>query len=257
MTIVSADEQQDQRSLEQDAAGQRRPEDRRPCPWRTRRILAALPRQIDPRHRAHRRHHRQQQHGVGFGEPRFDAEQHRTGHNQTGQDGSAPRHECERGPVGQQHRADGADQRRHTVQPDPHLRPRQAQRRGGFDHGRLQPVDADRLLVADVILETDVDEIAAFDHLLGRLGEPRLVAIDRRDVEEAGQKQDQGAKQQERRPHGHGWPLPRQSRRPAGCPDSPGSSARAALQIGGGHRSRPWFRIRRNHHRDNRLARLY
>ena len=37
-----------------------------------------------------------------------------------------------------------------------------AQRRGGLDHGRLHPVDADRLLVADIFLEADVDEIAAF-----------------------------------------------------------------------------------------------
>ena len=66
-----------------------------------------------------------------------------------------------------------------AVEPDPQLRPRQAERRGGFDHRRLQPVDADRLLVADVVLETDIDEIAGFDHLLGRLREPRLVAVDR------------------------------------------------------------------------------
>ena len=80
------------------------------------------------------------------------------------------------------------------------LRPRQAQRRSGLDHGRLHPVDADRLLVADLVLEADVDEIAALDHLLGRLREPRLVAIDRRDIEKAGQEQHEAAEQQEQRP---------------------------------------------------------
>src|SRR5262249_26078961 len=51
----------------------------------------------------------------------------------------------------------------------------------------LQPIDTDRLLVADLLLEADVDVVAALDHLLRRLGEPRLVAIDRRNIEETGQ----------------------------------------------------------------------
>ena len=110
-----------------------------------------------------------------------------------GEDRAAPGHEGQRRPVGQQHRADRADQRGNAIEPDAHLRARQAERRGGFDRGRLQPVDADRLLVADVVLEADVDEIAGLDHLLGRLREPRLVAIDRRDVEKAGQEQQQAA----------------------------------------------------------------
>ena len=66
----------------------------------------------------------------------------------------------------------------------------------------MQPVNADRFFVADVILETNVDEIAGLDHLLGRLRKPRLVAIDRRDVEESGQKQQQAAHEQES--HGAG-----------------------------------------------------
>ena len=77
-----ADEHQDQRPLEQDAAGQRGPEDRGRAPGRMRRILAALPGQIDPRHRAHRGDDGQQQHRIGLGEPRFDAEQDGTAHHQ-------------------------------------------------------------------------------------------------------------------------------------------------------------------------------
>ncbi len=157
--------------------------------WRVRGILAPLPRQIHPRHRPHRGDDGQQQHRIGFGEPRFGAEQHRTAQDKGGQYGPAPRHECERGPVGQQHRPDRTDQGRHAVEPDANLGPRQAQRRGGFDHGCLQPVDADRLLVAHIVLEPDVDEIPALDHLLGRLREPRLVAVDRRNVEKSRQKQ--------------------------------------------------------------------
>src|SRR3989304_5718619 len=52
---------------------------------------------------------------------------------------------------------------------------------------RLHPVDRDRLLVTAFLLEADVDEIAALDHLLGGLGEARLVAVDRRNLEKTGQ----------------------------------------------------------------------
>jgi hypothetical protein len=57
--------------------------------------------------------------------------------------------------------------------------------------GRLQPVDPDRLLVADVVLETDVDIVAGGDHLLGGLCETRLIAIDRRDFGLPRQKRQQ------------------------------------------------------------------
>jgi len=63
----------------------------------------------------------------------------------------------------------------------------------------LQPVDADRLLVAALVLEADVDIVAALEHLLGGLGETRLVAIERRDGEEAGQKRDEAERDQPRR----------------------------------------------------------
>ena len=48
-------------------------------------------------------------------------------------------------------------------------------------------VDADRFLVARLIVHADVDEIAGLQHLFGRLGEARLVAIDRLDAHEAGE----------------------------------------------------------------------
>ncbi len=220
-------------------------------------ILAALPGQIDPRHRTHRRDDRQQQHGVGLGEPRFDAEQHRTAHDESGQYRAAPRHEGQRRPVGQQHRADGADQRRNAVQPDANLRPRQAERRGGFDRGCLQPINADRLLVAHVILETDVDEIAGLDHLLGRLREPRLVAVDRRDVEKSGQKQQQAAQHEE----GDGADMA--ARDKIDHADQPATGIYPLLRLarlsksGAGIGLDHWFRIRRNHYRDNRLASSY
>ena len=68
---------------------------------------------------------------------------------------------------------------------------RNAEGFAGFDGRDLQPIDADRLLVADLVLEMDVDILAALDHLLGRLRETRLVAVDRRNLKEAGQEGEQ------------------------------------------------------------------
>ena len=117
--------------------------------------------------------------------------------NQSGEHGAAPRHERQRGPIGQKHRTDGPDQGWHPIEPDPDLGALQPEAGRGVNHGRLHPVNADRLLVAHVVLEADVDEIAGFDHLLGGLGKPRLVAIDRRDVEKSRQEEQQAADGQE------------------------------------------------------------
>jgi len=121
------DKHQDQRPLEQNAAGQRGPENRRRVPWRMRRILAALPGQIHPRHRAHCGGDGEQQHRIGLRQPRFATEQDAAADHQRGQGRPAPCDEGERGPVGQQNRADRADQGGRTVKPDAQLRPRQAQ----------------------------------------------------------------------------------------------------------------------------------
>jgi hypothetical protein len=51
---------------------------------------------------------------------------------------------------------------------------------GQFDGRRLQPINANRLLVARLILEPDVDIVPGFEHLLGRLRETRLIAVQRR-----------------------------------------------------------------------------
>ena len=66
-----------------------------------------------------------------------------------------------------------------------------AERLRRLHHSGLQPVDADRFLVAHLVLEADVDIVAGLDHLLGGLGEAGLVAIDRRDLEKARQEGEQ------------------------------------------------------------------
>ena len=57
-------------------------------------------------------------------------------HHQSGQHRGAARNEGERGPIGQQHRADCADQRRHAIEPDRGQRVALAERVGGVDHAR-------------------------------------------------------------------------------------------------------------------------
>ena len=120
-----------------------------------------------------------------------------------GEHRGTPRDEGERRPVGQQHRADRAEQRGHAIKPDGGERARDAERAGGLHHPGLQPVDADRLLVAHLVLEADVDIVAALHHLLGGLREARLVAIDRRDREKTGQEAEQRGNEQ----HGNRAPM--------------------------------------------------
>jgi hypothetical protein len=47
-------------------------------------------------------------------------------------------------------------------------------------------MNTDRLFVARFMLKADLDEIAGFQHLPGRLGEASLVAVNRRDRGEPG-----------------------------------------------------------------------
>jgi len=70
----------------------------------------------------------------------------------------------------------------------------------GLDAGRLQPVDAYRLLVARLILKTDRDEVAGLEHLGRGFGEARLVAVERGHGENPGQAGDQGDQSGEERP---------------------------------------------------------
>ena len=118
--------------------------------------------QVEARQHPHGGDHCRQQHGVGGGEPRLDGEQDRACHHQPGQQGGTAGDEGKCRPIGQQHRPDGAEERGHPVEPDRRQRARHAQRPRGRHHAGLQPIDADRLLVAHLVLEPDVDIVAAF-----------------------------------------------------------------------------------------------
>ena len=189
------DDHQDHRALEQHAAGERGPEHRREQPAAT---LLRRAGQIGARHRAKRGNDGEQQHGIGLGEAGLDAQHERAREHQRGKIRGAPRPERERGPIGQEHGADRADQRRQPIEPDRGARIGSAETLGGANGRGLQPIDPDWLLVTDVLLKADVDVVAGLDHLLGRLDEASLVAIHRRNVEEAGQIADQADRQEER-----------------------------------------------------------
>ena len=122
--------------------------------------LMRLLAEIDPRHRAHRRDDGRKQHGVGLGEPRLDAEQDRARHHQSGQ--HARRGATRRRAPPNRSAAPRRSRRsaRQAIEPDRGQRVALAERVGGFDRAGLQPVDADRLLVAGLVLEPDVDVVA-------------------------------------------------------------------------------------------------
>ena len=67
------------------------------------------------------------------------------------------------------------------------MRARNAESVADLHSARLQPIDPDRLLVTHLVLETNVDILAAFEHLLGGLRKARLVAVERRGGKESGQ----------------------------------------------------------------------
>ena len=76
----------------------------------------------------------------------------------------------------------GAQHRHQPVVPD-----RRIGAQAGQLHGRrLQPVDADGLLVARDLLQADIDIVAGFDHLLRSLHVAALVAVERRDAGNSG-----------------------------------------------------------------------
>src|SRR4030088_699497 len=147
-----------------------------------------------------------------------------------------------------------AVQGRNAEEPNATLPPLQTKRRGGFDCGRLQPVYADRFLVAHLVLEPDIDEIAGLDHLLGGLREPRLVAINRRDVEKSRQENQQRTERQERdRPD-------MAARDKIKNADQPATAIYQVLRLarlsksGAGIGLDHQLRLRRNRYADNRLA---
>ena len=134
----------------------------------------------------------EEQHRVGLGEPRFHAQHGRAQHHQRRERRPPAADKGKRAPVGRQHRAHCAGERRHAVKPDARAGAGNADGFRGLHHRRLQPVDADRFLVTHLILETDVDVVARLDHLFGGLREARLVAVDGRDLENSGHEGDHG-----------------------------------------------------------------
>ena len=117
-------EHQDQRSLDQDAAGERRPEDRGPAPGRMRRDPRRAARTDRPAPCAPIAATTVSSSIASVLASRASTPSSTRGaHHQRGEHRAAPRDEGERRPIGQQHGADRADQRRNAVDPDAQLRP--------------------------------------------------------------------------------------------------------------------------------------
>ena len=135
-------------------------------------------------------------------------------HQRGGHEGIAIFEPGEARPIGEQHRGDRADERGNAVKPDGGPRGTEARGFGKRDARALQPINADRLLVARLVLKTDRDEIPGLQHLLRGLGETRLVAIHRRQAGKA--RQEHQAATRRRAPR-------RQARASAKAP--PGSRA--------------------------------
>ena len=180
----------DDRPLDQNADGERRPAGQRQSaadrrPLRPRGHVNAQQEPLRPQHAG-------QQHGVGRGDGRLGAKQQRACQKRGGQQGDLGARESLRAPEGEPDGGDGADQRRQSIGPDT-IALAQA---GDFRGRGLEPIDADGLLIAGHRAEADVDVVAALQHLLGGLGETALVAVEGRQDEHAGRPQRQAEQQQ-------------------------------------------------------------
>src|SRR6185437_15759261 len=164
-----ADRRRD-RSFDENAAGEREPEEEREAPI-ARRALAR--RKIQPRQRQLRRDDAGKQHRIGLGEMRLDDELHRSCKHGGAEKRCLASDQSVAQAKAQEHGGRGREQGRQAIRPD-----RGALRIAEKTHrGRLQPVNAGGLFVARFVLEANVDEIAGFQHLPARLRETRLVAI--------------------------------------------------------------------------------
>ena len=168
------------RALDQHADAERRPEaERGPEPG----VLAGARLDIDARERRLGRDHRGQQHGVGLSEMRLQHRRDAGAEQGGGDERLAPAEQPLAYSESEEHRRDHAEQRRQPI--GPHRGPGRIAER--LDRRGLEPIDAGRLLVARLVLELDADEVAVLDHLARRLGEARLVAVERRQRHEARQ----------------------------------------------------------------------
>ena len=221
------------RALDQDGKADRDPEDERIARSRP---LPPRPRE-GPRQGAHGGDATGGEHRVGLGEPRLGAEQERGRHEGGREEGPAPRDQGERRPIGQQHGRQRADERGQPVEPRswcaPPGRPTDS---AAANDGGLQPIDADRLLVARLVLEADVDEVAALQHLLGGLSEARLVAVHRLQCEEA--RQEGGERDRQKHDDGAGVRRFEEAQRPLGAGAAGGRRRRSRQDVHDSSRAR-------------------
>lgn len=212
-----SDDQQHHRALHQEPDADRHPEpDPPPSRGRLPRIFRhpgfGQPGHCGERHR--------QQHRVGLGLAGFDRQKQGRSEQQSGEQPSLRPEPAPADRQRQQQGSECADQRGNAVGPD---------RVGGiFAAGQgggrgLQPVNPDRLLQAEFILEADVDEVPCLQHLPARLRKARLVPVDGRDRSLARQED----RQPEQQDHQIGQSRPAQ---PEADPDRQGRFCRGGCR---------------------------
>ncbi len=140
--------------------------------------FVALRGQIDLRQRALGRNAAGEKHCVCLGVAPLEGGGEDRSHHQAGSEAGVGAEKLRACPADADDGQSNAEHRNQAIDPDRRLRPLAAQRH----RSSLQPVDADRLLVAGSVLETDVDIVAGLDHLLGGLDEAGFVAVDRRQA---------------------------------------------------------------------------
>ena len=193
--------QEDDRSLDEEGRALRDPEQPE---GGARRRSRQTRRDVDVGQRALREEGGGKQRGVGLGDAALESEAEDAGECDAGDPAGAL---TEQGAADGEDGADRDDAGKDRDQPVDPGRGVGAHA-GGFDDRALQPVDADRLLVAADVLEADVDIVAAVDHLARGLHVARLVAVDRRQRGNAGQERREREQDKQRvgphRRNGHG-----------------------------------------------------
>ncbi len=173
------------RALEQDRGGHAGPEHRARAAAGDRFALAGG---IDPRQRRHHQGDGPAKRCVGLGDEALGRKDQAGPQQGAGHRAAGRAEEDARSPGAGGGGDHGPQQRGDAVGPDaPRL-----DRGNGRDADGLQPMDAHRLLEPGDVLQVDRDDVAGLQHLGGRLGEARLVAVQDRDADQSRQGGQQG-----------------------------------------------------------------
>jgi hypothetical protein len=218
---------QDDRALDQDTSRERGPEQGvRPAEA----ILGGPGERADER--ALRKDHEGEEGGVRLGDVAFRRRDGRGGDDEARQGRGRRPDEWAHRPDGQEGRGEDAEGGGQPPDPDRCLDPLA---RGGGG-GRLEPVDARRLLPARRVEVARLDEVAAREHLLGRDDIPRLVPVGEGKRRLSGNEVE-GGDEDDEQDRQHGAP-PQSGEEPPGAGVQPAEEPDHAIRARAGARDR-------------------